>query len=157
MPANTKPIFPKTINGGVPGVLLTTAMTNTKSLDGTEAAGTAMALVASAGGNGSRVDRLMVRYASTAGATASGTTAATLLRVWYNNNAVNTTAANNTLKREIAVPAQTVTALATGELPFIELTDLPPLPPNHRIYVGMTVAIGGTNCALAVSAELGDY
>lgn len=157
MPANTDAIFPLVVNGGVPGVLLTTAMTNTKALDGTEAAGTAMALVATAGANQSRVDRILFRYVSTAGATASGTTAATVARIWYNNGSVNTTAANNILKREVLIPAQTVTALATGELPFIELTDMPPLPANWRIYIGLTVAVGGTNCAIQPSAELGDY
>lgn len=157
MPANTKPVFPKTVAGGVYGVLLTTAMTNTKSFDGTEAAGTALALVAQAGANQSRVDRLTLRYASTAGATASGTTTATLARIWYNNNSVNTTASNNKLVREVAIPAQAVAALGASELPYFELLDLPPLPPNHRIYVGLTVAVGGTNCAIAASAELGDY
>lgn len=159
MTANTARIFPITPNNGAMGVLLSTAMTNTKALDGTEAAGTALALVYTAGANGSKPDKLTVRLASTAGATASGTTAATVVRFWVNNGAANTTATNNTLlPYEILVPATTVTALATSTLtPYEYPADLPVLPATYRIYAGITVAVGGTNCALAVQATGGDY
>ena len=49
MAANVSPIFPLTPNPGVMNALLTTAMTNTKAFDGTEAAGTAMVLAMTAG------------------------------------------------------------------------------------------------------------
>lgn len=157
MPANTAPIFALTPNVGVAGVLLTTAMTNTKAFDGTEATGTAMALVYTAGSSGSRVDKLNIRYQSTAGATASGTTSATLVRIWINNGSVNTTASNNILLAEVAVPAQAVTALGTSVLPVFTVTDIPTLPAGYKLYAGLTVAVGGTNCAVGVSAAGGDY
>lgn len=164
MPANTSPIFPLTPNLGAMNVLLTTAMTNTKAFDGTDTAGTALALVYTAGANGSRVDTITVRLTSTNGATASGTTAATVIRFWINNGAANTTATNNQLQTwEVAIPATTVTALATGTLPYYNVFALSQnadgisLPASYRIYAGNTVAIGGTNCAVLVSAQGGDY
>jgi hypothetical protein len=157
MAANSQPIFPITPNIGEMNVLLSTAMTNTKAYDGTEAAGTALALVATAGANGARFDTLQVQFASTNGATASGTTAATLVRFWANNGSVNTTATNNQLLGEISIAAQTVTALATATNPVYTLTLNKSLPAGYKIYAGTTVAIGGTNCALQVSANGGDY
>ncbi len=157
MAANTQPIFPLTPNIGAMNALLSTAMTNTKAYDGTEAAGTAMVLVATAGANGSRFDALQVQFASTNGATASGTTSATVVRFWANNGSANTTATNNQLLGEIAVAAQTVTALATGTNPVYTLTLNKSLPAGYKIYAGTTVAVGGTNCALLVSATGGDY
>lgn len=157
MPANTAPIFSLTPNAGVAGVVLTTAMTNTKAFDGTEAAGTAMALVYTAGSNGSRVDQVTVRYTSTAGATASGTTTLTLLRLWINNGSANTTSTNNILLAEVSLPAQTVTALGTSVLPVFTITNIPVLPAGYKLYAGITVAVGGTNCAIGVSAFGGDY
>ena len=164
MPANTSPIFPLTPNTGAMNVLLSTAMTNTKAFDGTDTAGTALALVYTAGSNGSRVDSIVVRLSSTNGATASGTTSATVIRFWINNGAANTTATNNQLQSwEVAIPATTVTALATSTLPYYNVLALTPnadglsLPASYRIYAGSTVAIGGTNCAVLVSAMGGDY
>lgn len=157
MPANTSPIFALTPNLGVPGVLLTTAMTNTKAFDGTEAAGTAMALVYTSGSNGSSVNQLRCFYTSTAGATASGTTTATLLRIWANNGSANTTATNNILLGEIALPAQAVTALGTSVLPYYTFNAIPVLPAGWKIYAGITVAVGGTNCAIGVTVDGGDY
>lgn len=164
MPANTSPIFPLTPNVGAMNVLLTTAMTNTKAFDGTDTAGTALALVFTAGSNGSRVDTITVRLTSTNGATASGTTAATVIRFWINNGSANTTATNNQLQTwEVAIPATTVTALATSTLPYYNVFTLSQnadgvsLPAGYKIYAGNTVAIGGTNCAVLVSAQGGDY
>jgi hypothetical protein len=158
MPANTAPIFPVTPNIGAMNVLLTAAMTNTKAFDGTEATGAGKKeLVFTAGANGARVDTLEVKFTSTNGATASGTTAATVVRFWANNGSADTTAANNQLLGEIAVAAQTVTALATATTPVYTLTLNKSLPAGYKIYAGITVAVGGTNCALQVSATGGDY
>ena len=114
MAANTAPIFPLTPNTGLMNVLLTTALTNTKAFDGTDTAGTALAQCYVAGVNGSRIDSLTVQFVSTNGATASGTTAATLVRFWINNGTANTTATNNQLLAELAISAATITALATA-------------------------------------------
>lgn len=164
MPANTSPIFPLTPNLGAMNVVLSTAMTNTKAFDGTDTAGTALALVYTAGANGSRIDTVTVRLTSTNGATASGTSSATVVRFWINNGAANTTATNNQLMPwEIAIPATTVTALATGTLPsYNALANTPmaggiSIPATYRIYAGLTVAAGGTNIGVLVTAQGGDY
>lgn len=159
MAANVNPIYPLTPNLGVAGVVLSTAMTNTKSFDGTETAGTAMALCYTSGANGSRIDQIRIKLTSTAGATASGTTNALVVRIWVNNGSANTTATNNQLFYEVAIPATTVTALATAVLAEYNLptATLPTLPAGYKIYSGLTAAVGGTNCAVTVSVFGGDY
>jgi hypothetical protein len=135
-------------------------MTNTKAFDGTEAAGTAMALVFTAGADGSSIDQVMCRLASTNGATASGTSSATVVRFWINNGSVNTTAGNNIFLGEVAIPATAVTALGTTALttyPLIIPNVGLNLPATYRIYAGTTVAAGGTAIAIAISAFGGNY
>lgn len=157
MAVNTSPIFPLTPNPGLMNVLLSTAMTNTKAYDGTEAAGTALAQVLLAGASGARIDSLSVQLTSTNGATASGTTAATVVRFWINNGSANTTATNNQLLGEVAIAAATVTALATSTNPVYAVSVNQSIPAGYKVYAGATVAVGGTNCALQVSANAGDY
>ncbi len=157
MPANTAPIYPLTPNPGVMNALLTTAMTNTKAFDGTEAAGTAMVLAMTAGANGARLDTIDVRVVSTNGATASSTTAATLVRFWMNNASANTTATNNQLLGELEIPAVTNVALATAKNPVFTLPVGKVIPAGYKVYAGLTVAVGGTNCALLVCPTAGDY
>ena len=164
MAANTAPIFPLTPNLGTANVVLSTAMTNTKAFDGTDTAGTALALAFTAGANGSRVDTIIVRLTSTNGATASGTSAATLVRFWINNGSANTTASNNQLMPwDVAVPATGVVALDTSALPsYSAMTNSPTaggisLPAGFKIYAGTTVAAGGTNIGVLVSVQGGDY
>ena len=135
MPANTSMIFPLTPNVGSMGALLTTAMTNTKAFDGTETVGTAKALVLTAGANGARVDNLRVQLGSKAGAAASGTTNATLVRFWLNNGSSDTTAANNQLIGEIPIAAATVTALGTTANPVY---DFPLCQPFYSVTCSRT-------------------
>jgi hypothetical protein len=160
MPVTATPIFTQTPNVGALNAILSTAMTNTSAFDGTQATGTAMALVFTAGSNGARIDQVTCRYASTNGATASGTSAATLVRFWMNNGSANTTAGNNIFLGEVAMPATAVTALGTSAL-AVSALQLPVgglnLPASYRIYAGTTVAAGGTNIAIAVNAIGGDY
>jgi hypothetical protein len=119
-----------------------------------------MVLVFTAGANGSRIDQVTCRFASTNGATASGTSSASLIRFWINNGAANTTATNNIFFGEVAMAGTSVTALGTSALAVNYLT-LPTgglnLPAGYRLYAGTTVAAGGTNIAFAVSAIGGDY
>jgi len=160
MAVTATPIFTQTPNVGALNAILSTAMTNTKAFDGTEATGTAMVLAFTAGADGSRLDQVVCRLASTNGATASGTSAATLVRFWINNGSANTTATNNIFLGEVAIPATAVTALGTSALTTYSLT-LPVnglnLPATYRIYAGTTVAAGGTNIAIAVNAFGGNY
>lgn len=157
MAMTSTPIFPQTPNSGVMNALLTTAMTNTKAFDGTDTAGTGLVLAFNAGANGSRIDQCKIRYTSTNGATASGTTNATVIRLFQNNGSANTTATNNKFIGEIAIPAQTVTALATGTMPEFTYTLDLDVPTGHKIYAGSTTTVGGTNCAFLVDITGGDY
>ena len=160
MAVTSTPIFTQTPNVGALNAIISTAMTNTKAFDGTEATGTAMALVFTAGADGSRIDQIVCRLTSTNGAAASGTSNATVVRFWLNNNSVNTTATNNIFLGEVTVPATAVTALGTSALTTYPLT-LPVnglnIPSSYRIYAGLTVAAGGTNIAIAVTCYGGNY
>jgi hypothetical protein len=160
MAVTATPIFAQTANAGALNAIVSTAMTNTKAYDGTETVGTPLALCYTAGANGSRVDQIQIRFASTNGATASGTSNATVVRFWLNNGSVNTTAGNNIFFGEVALPATAVTSLATTAntaytLP-VPLGGLN-IPATYRIYAGLTVAAGGTNIASAINAVGGDY
>jgi len=160
MAVTATPIFSQTPNVGALNAVLSTAMTNTTTFDGTMAAGTAMVLAYTAGVNGSRIDQISVRLGSTNGAPASGTSAATRIRFWINNGSANTTAANNIFIGEVAVPATAGTAAGTSALAYYLLT-VPSnglnIPANYRIYAGLTVAAGGTNIGISVQALGGDY
>lgn len=164
MPVTATPIFVQTPNVGANNATLSLAMTNTKAFDGTEAATTtttnAMVLVFTAGANGSRIDQVTCRFASTNGATASGSSNASLIRFWINNGAANTTATNNIYFGDVGMATTTITALGTVPLTVNYLT-LPTgglnLPAGYRLYAGSTIAAGGTNIAFAVSAIGGDY
>ena len=160
MAVTATPVFTQTPNVGALNAIVSTAMTNTTAFDGTMATGTAMALVFTAGADGARIDQIMCRLASTNGATASGTSSATVVRFWINNASANTTATNNLFLGEVAIPATAVTALGTSALTTYPLT-LPlnglNIPATYRIYAGTTVAAGGTNIAIAISAFGGNY
>ena len=160
MAVTATPVFTQTPNAGANNAVIQTAMTNTKAFDGTEATGQSMALVFTAGADGARIDQIMCRLASVNGNTASGTSTATLARFWINNGSVNTTANNNIFLGEVAIPATAVTALGTSALTTYPLT-LPlnglNIPATYRIYGGLTVAAGGTNIAIALSAFGGNY
>ena len=140
--------------------ILSTAMATTTAYDGTTAVGTAMALAFTAGANGSRIDQIQMRFASTNGAAASGTSAATVVRVWINNGSANTTAGNNAFFGEVALPATSVAAASTtanqNYLILLPVGGLN-LPAGYKIYAGLTVAAGGTNIAIAVNTVGGDY
>lgn len=155
MTANITPIFPLTPNVGALNAIVSTAMTSSKAFDGTEATGTAMALCFTAGSNGARVDFLRVKHASTNGAAPSGTTNATVLHLFMNNGSANTTAGNNQFIGAVAVAAKAITT--TAEMPEYRLPLDISIPAGYRLYAGLTTAIGGTNCALAISAQGGDY
>lgn len=160
MAVTATPIFTQTPNVGALNAIVSTAMTNTSAYDGTNATGTAMALCYTAGVNGSRVDQIACKFASTNGAAASGTSNATVVRFWINNGSANTTAGNNIFLGEVALPATAVTALGTTANTVYSLS-IPVgglnIPANYRIYAGLTVAAGGTNIAIAVNAVGGDY
>lgn len=143
-------------------VVLSTAMTNTKSFDGTEAVGTAMALLFTSDADGSTAPILTLNYTSTNGATPSGTSNATVLHLFLNNGVTaNTTASANSYIGSITIPAQPYTSMNTAEMPTWQkdLHEMLPrgVPGGYRIYGGLTTAMGGTNCGLGVLANAADY
>lgn len=143
-------ITPQTVNVPAANVLLSTAMTSTKAYDGTEAVGTAMGLVYTAGANASQLPKLRIKIAGTNGAAPAGTTAATVVRIWFNNGAVNTTATNNIFVDEVAIPATAITAVAATTKYTYDFGNLM-IPAGWKVYAGLATAVGNTNGALAVS------
>lgn len=94
--------------------------------------------------NGSRVDILRIRPL--------GTNIATVLRVFVNNGAVNTTATNNSLWTELSIPATTLTEIAANTEMTIPM-DMS-LKPGYKINVTLGTAIAA---GVQVTAIGGDY
>lgn len=135
MVANTKPVFPLT---PVMPVGKTLSAANTAK-DGT---GTMVTLY-TAGANGSKVGSVQIAY--------TGTSVATVLRLFINNGLTNATAANNSLYKSISVPANTLseTAAAADITVDLGLT----LPPNYTLMASIGTAVAAP---LAVTANGGD-
>jgi hypothetical protein len=136
MPANTKPIFPLTPN--IAFGSLTAANTAT---DGTGI----VATVFTAGANGARVDRLRC--------IPRGTNVASVARVFINNGSTNATATNNSLLKEIPLPA--TAANNAGMMgPDLELALDLALPAGYKlnVVIGTAVSAGWQFTAIG-----GDY
>lgn len=160
MPVTATPIFAQTPNTGAFNALLSTAMTSTSAFDGTQAVGTSMALIFTAGSNGSRVDQVTCRYASLNGTTASSFSSQSVIRFWINNGSTNTTAANNIFLGEVLMTGTSVQSLSSSALTpnYLPLpTGGLNLPAGYRLYAGSTIAAGGINIAFAVNAIGGNY
>lgn len=150
---------PTQLNAAIVAGPLSTAMTAAKSYDGTEAVGTSMQKVFTAGAAGSQLPKLKLRFGSTAGAQAIGTTNASVARIWLNNGGVNTVATNNILFDEVKIPAS---LMSQTDKPSQSIADydfgLLALPSGWNVYVGIATAIGGTACAVIPSmVGGGDY
>ncbi len=135
MAANTQPVFPLTPVVPVGNTLLTA---NTAK-DGT---GTVSTLY-TAGANGSKLSGVQIAY--------TGTSVATVLRLFINNGSANSTPANNSLYQSITIPANTLSEkAAAADINFpLSLT----LPAGYKLLatIGTTVA-----AALSVTATGGD-
>ena len=134
MAANTAAIFPLT-----PKVSWGTILTQNTAVDGT---GTVVTIY-QAGSNGSRLDTVQIKYA--------GTTVATIMRFFINNNSTNATATNNSFYSEYAVFPGTGTSTAQADItiPF----DLV-LPANYKLNITISTTVANN---LAVTACGGDY
>lgn len=146
MPANTDPIFPLIPFTSWNTAPLTTANT---AKDGTGI----VALLATGGAVGSRIDQIKIQPL--------GTNVATVMRFFINNGQVNTSADNNALIHEVTCPSTTLSEVA--ELVDIDVVIskggdvVPPvqtLPAGYRLYatVGTTVSAG-----FKVTVAGGDY
>lgn len=144
MPVNTQPIFPITPNIGKTGPI--TAANTAK--DGTGVVNTAF----TAGANGSKIDRIVVR--------SLGTNIATVIR-FFVNDGQGTTTANNSLVYEATIAATTANeaaALADNDIIITRgpevMLPIPYLPPGHKLNVAIGTAVAA---GLQVTVFGGDY
>lgn len=129
------PVFPITPVLPVGQTLLTA---NTAK-DGT---GT-VATLYTAGANGSKLNSIQIAY--------TGTSIATVLRLFINNGSTNATPGNNSLYKSISVPANTLSEVAAAADINIELPLT--LPAGYKINatIGTTIA-----AAISVTISGGD-
>jgi hypothetical protein len=147
MAQNTNPIFPLVpVNSWVSGTAATAGTPGLSANTTTDlTAGTIYGPIFTADAtDGSRLDFIKVR--------ALGTNVATVIRIWINNGAATTTAANNTLYLERTLSATTVSQVA--EQPDIILPLGISLAAGYRVYAtfGTAVAAG-----FHLTAIGGDY
>ena len=147
MAQNTNPIFPLVpVNSWVSGTAATAGTPGLTANTTTDlTAGTIYGPIFTADAtDGSRLDFIKVR--------ALGTNVATVIRIWINNGAATTTAANNTLYLERTLSATTVSQVA--EQPDIILPLNISLAAGYRVYAtfGTAVAAG-----FHLTAIGGDY
>ena len=129
MPANTQPIFPKTIRN-----VWTTVTIGIPGLDGT---GANYVLIV-AGANGTRIDEIKCK--------SLGNCQKTVLRIFVNNGYAQSSALNNTFYAEIDLP-QTVassTSIVSTEVNVLDPIQNLVLPANHKLIacLGLSVADG---------------
>lgn len=108
--------------------------------DGT---GTVVTVFTAAALTGGYVQKLVVN--------AKGTNVATVLRVWINNGATNTTAANNTL-----IASKTIAATTLSESAELVLTEILlgiMLPPDYKINVTLGTAIAAGLHVVAIGGK----
>ena len=144
MPGNNDPIFSKVadIQWNTASALFASAMTagNVSSYDGTDA--NVKLLFTADATNGGFVQRVRAKCCAL-----TGTSAASVFRLFLNNGSTNATTANNALLGEFSLPAVANTVVAAT--PDIEYTLNIALPPGYRIYGGLGTAVT-TGWAVAV-------
>lgn len=145
MAGNTSPIFSRV------GSISWAQVTGTDgSQDGTDAD---VQLVYTADStNGSFVHKITLQPRSASGSVSFPAGAA---RVYMNNGSTNGTAANNSLIKEISIPASTVNVAATAASVAYEIPLNIQLPPSYRLYVGYSSSVA--NGVLQVTAFGGNY
>lgn len=149
MPANNDPIYSKVadIQWNGTSALLTSAMTagNVSSYNGTDA-NVALLFTADAT-NGGFVQKVRAKCCAL-----TGTSSASVLRLFLNNGSTNGTAANNVLIGEVSLPAVANTVVAAT--PDVEYTLNIAIPPGYKIYGGLGTAV---TTGWAVSVIGGKY
>ena len=136
MPGNTAPIFSKAALAQWGTILAA----NTAK-DGT---GTVVTVFAADVTNGSFVQKLIARPL--------GTNVASVLRVFLNNGATNTTAGNNSLIAEFSLPATTLSEVAAQS--GYEVPINVAIPAGYKLNVALGTAIAA---GVAVTAFGGAY
>lgn len=136
MAANFDPIYTKVadIQWSGTSALFATAMTagNVSAFDGTDA--NAKLIFTADATNGGFVQRIRAKCCAV-----TGTSAASVLRIWINNGSTPGTAVNNVLIGEVALPATAYTIAAAT--PDIEYPLNIALPPGYKLYAGIATAV----------------
>jgi hypothetical protein len=149
MPGNNDPIYSKVadIQWNNTSALITTAMTaaNVSGFNGTDA--NAVLLFTADATNGGFVQKVRAKCCAI-----TGTSAASVLRLFLNNGSTPGTAANNVLIGEVSLPATAYSIAAAS--PDIEYTLNMAIPPGYRIYGGLGTAV---TTGWAVSVIGGKY
>lgn len=154
MAANVNPVFPLTPQIVISSPL-SAAATAANFYSGTDAIGANNLSTFVAGVNGSRVDFIRVKYASTPSAAPSGTTNATVMHVFINNGGSNTIPSNNVFFTDFLVPSVLMSnTVLNGEITVPLGVSL---PAGYRILVNSQAANGATNGAWTITAIGGDY
>lgn len=134
MSMNTAPVFTLT-----PHIAWTTITTAETSLDGT---GANVALIFTAGANGSFIQSI------TAKSNTTNATAATSFCVYLNNGSTHTSAANNTLIKEFTLGS--VTASNAGSTLNFEFPMNIQIPAGYVVMVSIGTMNGSTGFATTV-------
>ena len=137
MAQNTSPIFTQTPRLGF-GVIINTANASFDMTSGESAS------LFTAGPSGSYVTKMRLKP--------SGSTAASVFRVFLNNGSSTTVAANNILYAELSVPA--ITANQTLAQNDFEIPINIAIPVNYAFYGTTGTALGGGYDVVTVA---GDY
>jgi hypothetical protein len=126
--AGTSPIFTLVVQNWFSDALIVTANTTLDLTSGT------IYLLATAGADGSRFDRLYLQPV--------GTNTASVARLWLNNGGVTGTAANNRWFLDFTLPATTTSIVASIPAVVAELNLR--AQATYRLYmtIGTTVAAG---------------
>jgi hypothetical protein len=136
MAVNTDPIFSKVgdIQWSGTSALFASAMTagNVSSYDGTDA--NIKQIFSADATNGGYVQRIRAKCAAL-----TGTSAASVLRIWINNGSTVATAVNNVLVGEVSLPAVANTVVAAT--PDVEYPLNIALPPGYKLYAGIGTAV----------------
>jgi hypothetical protein len=137
MAQNTSPIFTQTPSLGF-GIMLGDANASFDMATGVSSS------LFTAGASGSYINKIRFKP--------SGSTAASVLRVFINNGGVTTTGANNVLYAELSVPSITLSSTVAQndfEIPFNIA-----IPANYRLFGTTATALGGGYDIVTVA---GDY
>jgi hypothetical protein len=149
MPGNNDPIYSKVadIQWNGTSALIATAMTaaNVSGFNGSDA--NAVLLFTADATNGGFVQRVRAKCAAI-----TGTSTASVLRLFLNNGSTPATPANNVLIGEVTLPATAYSIVAAS--PDIEYTLNMAIPPGYRIYGGIGTAV---TTGWAVSVIGGKY
>lgn len=137
MAQNTAPIFTQTPSLGF-GVMLGDSNTSFDMSSGVSAS------LFIAGASGSYINKIRFKP--------SGSTAASVLRVFINNGGATTVGTNNTLYAELSAPSITLSSTVAQndfEIPFNIA-----IPANYRLFATTATALGG---GYDITTVAGDY